>query len=185
MGQVLPFAALLRGLEIFHASAVVLDGRAVAFVGPSGAGKTSVALECRRRGAEFLADDVLALEPGEHCLLAQPGTPIAARKLPGGHRGERLERVDGARGPAPIGALFFLDRRPEGPREPRFEPAADARALLASTFNFVLDTPRRIRGLLDVCALAARRPVLRIVIGPSVTAGAVADAVLSRPELTA
>ena len=40
VGQVLPFAALVAGLEIFHASAVVLGGRALAFTGESGAGKT-------------------------------------------------------------------------------------------------------------------------------------------------
>jgi hypothetical protein len=202
VGQVLPFAALLRGLEIFHASAVVLDGRAVAFVGPSGAGKTSVALELCRRGADFLADDVLALESSEHGLIAQPGTPVAAvdrsgamrardrgaaleGELPGSDRGEQLVRLDAARGPVPMGALFFLDRRREGPPEPSFEPAADARMLLASTFNFVLDTPRRMRGLLNVCALAARRPVQRIVIGPSVDAEAVARAVISRARVGA
>lgn len=185
IGQVLPFAALLQGLEVFHASAVVVDGCALAFVGPSGAGKTSVALECCRRRASFLADDVLALEPRAHDLLAQPGAPMAARKPAAGRRGELLERLDGGSAPVPVGSLFFLDRRRDGPSEPCFEPAADARALLASTFNFVLDTPRRILGLLDVCALAARRPVRRVVIGSSVTAAAVADAVLSQQTVTA
>jgi len=197
VGQVLPFAALLSGLEIFHASAVVLDGRALAFAGPSGAGKTSVALELCRRGAGFLADDVLALEPREHELMAQPGAPVAgvdhreARRLRdagrplekaavlGADAREQLIHVDGALGPEPLGALFFLDRRPEDPGEPRFQPAADARLLLASTFNFVLDTPQRMRGLLNVCALAAGRTVERIVLGPSVDAGELAQAVIS------
>ena len=44
VGQVLPFAALLQGLEVFHASAVVLGDRVVAIVGGSGGGKTSVGL---------------------------------------------------------------------------------------------------------------------------------------------
>jgi hypothetical protein len=197
VGQVLPFAALVSGLEIFHASAVVLDGCTIAFTGPSGAGKTSVALAACRRGAGFLADDVLALEARANELMAQPGTPLAgvdhgeARRLAeageslgeevlGADAREQLVRIEGAVAPAPLEALFFLDRRSQGTGEPRFEPAADARMLLASTFNFVLDTPQRMRGLLDVCALAARRRVERILIPPSVDPGALAGAVLAR-----
>src|SRR6266508_6040431 len=39
--QALPLAAALQGLEVFHASAVALRGRVLAFVGAPGAGKTS------------------------------------------------------------------------------------------------------------------------------------------------
>ena len=42
IAQVLPFAALLQGLEVFHASAVVWRAQAVAFLGRSRAGKTSL-----------------------------------------------------------------------------------------------------------------------------------------------
>src|ERR1700685_831684 len=44
VAQVLPFAALLHGLEVFHASAVVRDGEAFALLGASRSGKTSLAL---------------------------------------------------------------------------------------------------------------------------------------------
>ena len=60
--QVLPLAAALQGLEILHASAVVLDGRALGFVAPSGTGKTSLAINLAAAGAELLTDDVLALD---------------------------------------------------------------------------------------------------------------------------
>ena len=63
VAQVLPFAALLQGVEVLHASGVVLHGRVVAIVGASGAGKSSVALNLVLRGAGFFTDDVLALEP--------------------------------------------------------------------------------------------------------------------------
>jgi hypothetical protein len=171
IAQVLPFAALLQGMEVFHASAVVRDTEAVAFLGPSRAGKTSLALELCGRGASFLADDVLAVEVREEQLVAHPGTPIAgvdrtaAERLATNAR-ERLVQMRGAREPTPLAALFFLDRRVDGPEQPRFEAAADAQLLLAATFNFVLATPARLRGLLDVCALAARLRVERIAIGP-------------------
>jgi hypothetical protein len=184
IAQVLPFAALLQGLEVFHASAVVWQGRAVGLLGRSGAGKTSLALELCRRGADFLADDVLALECREDRLLAHPGTPVAGiaragewcaretQALPYGeivavNERERLVRVAGAREPVALAALLLLDRRADGPDCPRFEPAADAQMLLSATFNFVLATPARLRGLLDVCALAARVRVERVVCGPT------------------
>jgi hypothetical protein len=178
IAQVLPFAALLRGLEVFHASAVVWRAHAVAFLGPSRAGKTSLALELCGRGAGFLADDVIALEPRHEQLLAHPGTPLAsvvAGEL--GDAGERLVRVAGASEPVALGALFFLDRRADGPERPRFEPAADALALLSATFNFVLATPERLRSLLEVCALAARLRVERIVCGPDTSVAELGAAV--------
>ena len=51
LAQVLPLAAVLRGLELLHASAVVVAGRAVAFLGGSGAGKTTLGRPHRARGA--------------------------------------------------------------------------------------------------------------------------------------
>lgn len=188
IAQVLPFAALLRGLEVFHASAVVLDGHAVVFAGPSRTGKTSLALELCRLGASFLADDVLALERGGRELLGHPGTPVAGLEHAEGERllnmhgpgqeeetvavnaRERLVRMRSAAEPAPLAALFFLDRRPDGPTQLRFEPVIDAQMLLAATFNFILSTPQRLSGLLDVCAFAAHRRVERILIGPSIDA---------------
>lgn len=185
IAQVLPFAALLQGLEVFHASAVVHRGRAVAFLGPSGSGKTSLALALCGAGARFLADDVLALECREGRLLAHPGTPVAGvarmreqtrseadhavnADVVAVNAREQLVRIAGATDPVEVGAMFFLDRRgqADGDRPPRFEPVSDAQMLLAATFNFVLATPGRLRGLLEVCALAARTRVERIVCGP-------------------
>lgn len=182
IAQVLPFAALLQGLEVFHASAVVINGQAVAFVGSSGSGKTSLALELCRRGTSFLADDVLALERAGTRLLGHPGSTVAGvlhteaettdpSEAPVAvNARERIMRMPGVTEPAPLGALFFLDRRIDGPKQPRFEPTTNAQLLLAATFNFVLATPERLRGLLDVCALAAQLPVERIVTGPTTDA---------------
>src|SRR3954468_14330500 len=78
VGRILPWAAVLRGLEVFHASAVAVDGRALAFVGPTGAGKTSVAVRLVARGARFLTDDVLALDDVHGAVRAHPGAAIAS-----------------------------------------------------------------------------------------------------------
>ena len=198
IAQVLPFAALLHELEVFHASAVVHDGRATALMGPSRAGKTSLALELCRRGAGFLADDVLALEIEGETLLGHPGTPIAGvdheelRRLAreGGedhdnealavNARERIVRMRTVSEPAPLGAVFLLDRRQDVVGGPHFEPVRDAPPLLAATFNFVFAAPSRLRRLLEVCALAARCRVERVVLGPDVDAGLLAVAVERR-----
>lgn len=195
IAQALPFAAVLKGLEVFHSSAVVIDGRAIAFAGPSRAGKTSLALELCRLGARFLADDVLALQRRGDALLGHPGTAVAGvdhaetRRVDDGPQNgrplfvdarERLVAVAGVAAPAPLRTLYLLDRRTEGPAKPCFEAVTDARQLLAATFNFVLATPQRLRDLLEVCALVAWQRVERISIGPSVDAAQLGLAVRER-----
>jgi hypothetical protein len=195
IAQVLPFAAVLNGLEVLHASGVVRDGTAIAFLGPSRSGKTSLALELCRQGADFLADDVLALEPHAGGLLAHPGTPLAGVDSDKDGQVSKIDprdavltvdprevlvHVPGPIQPVPLAALFFLDRRADGPAEARFEPSANAQMLLSATFNFVLASPQRLQGLLDVCALAARLRVDRIVTGPSTSAIELAEAVERR-----
>ncbi|HEX6688741.1 MAG TPA: hypothetical protein VF085_08760 [Solirubrobacterales bacterium] len=197
IAQALPFAAVLRGLEVLHASAVVAEPGAVAFLGPSGAGKTSLALALCRRGASFLADDVLAIEAGREFLVGHPGAAIAgvdhleADSLIGSgqlsqesvlavNSRERVVRIPEAAAPAALAALFFVDRRADGPARPRFEPAADAQMLLAATFNLVLAAPQRLRTLLDVCAQACLGRVERVVVGPGVDATELGAAVEAR-----
>jgi hypothetical protein len=197
VAQSLPFVAVLRGLEAFHASAVVLGSEAVALTGPSGSGKTSLALALQRRGAEPLADDVLAVELVGGELIAHPGAAVTGvdraeverlREL--GEWGvdevlaenEREVLVRRAPSPAPVrlGSLFLLDRRPDGPATPRFEPAVDAKLLLASTFNLLLASPARLTGQLEICAELARRRVERLSFGPGTDAQELTERILSR-----
>ena len=197
VAQALPFAAVLQGLEVLHASAVAVEGGAVALSGHSGSGKTSLALELCRRGAGFLADDVLALERVDGQLVGHPGAPVAgidraeAERLSavGGagrpevlaaDRREQVARVAASATPLPLRALFFLDRRPDGPDQPLFEPAADAQALLSATFNLVLTGAERLERLLDACALLAGCRIERISCGPAVGVAELGDAVEGR-----
>jgi hypothetical protein len=72
------FGALLhqRGLLPLHANAIELDGRAVAFMGHSGAGKSTMAAWFLDRGHRILADDVCVVAPGPSGIpLAFPGIP--------------------------------------------------------------------------------------------------------------
>jgi hypothetical protein len=189
IAQVLPFAALLQGLEVLHASAVSQRGSAVAFLGPSGSGKTSLALELCSRGADFLADDVLALERSAGGLLAHAGSPVAgvARDRPhtpgpvlASNEREQVVALPGAAAAAPLEAMFFIERRSDGPSAPSFTAVTDGISLLAATFNFVLAGPERLAALLDVSAIAARRRVELITAGPATDTSALADAVQAR-----
>jgi hypothetical protein len=197
IAQALPFAAVMHGLEVLHASAVATAAGAVALSGPSGSGKTSLALAMERRGATLLADDVLAVEYAGEELLAHPGAPVTgievgeAERLSGAgfdlgevlavDRRERVARAHLGATPRPLRAFFFLQRVPEV-AEPRFERAPDPQLLLASTFNLVLASPERLAGLLEVCAILARRRVERLVFGPGVGPAALAVAIEARLE---
>ena len=183
VGRVLPWAAVLRGLEVFHASAVTLNDRAVGFVGPTGAGKTSLALRLVTRGARFLTDDVLALDESGGGLRAHPGAGIVSVRpaeksatdrstwralgVELGHSGKTylaLPRVDG---PAPLAGIYFLEAGEGSPIELLERP--DPRLLLTSTFVLGVQTPSRLRNQLDVCAsIASGVPMFRLRIGPGV-----------------
>jgi hypothetical protein len=205
IGQVLPFAALLHGVEVFHASGVVLGDRVVAVSGRSGAGKTSVGLNLVRRGASFFTDDVLAVTRSRGRLVCHPGAATASLRDAGLR--EAVDAGDDAlgevlgRGPAgvrivldrderelPLGAIYFLDRPVEGDRataadQARFTRLADPFLLLASTFNLVIRTPARLERQLDTCAQIARSTAMfRVTVPPATTAARVADAVGAHAE---
>jgi len=201
IAQGLPFAAALHGLEVFHASAVSTASGAVALVGRSGVGKTSVAIELCRAGATFLADDVLALERVDDWLLAHPGTPVAgldagyaaAREPRDGNATadpiaemltcdtrERLVRMRERGAATRLTAMFLLDRRQDAPATTRFQPLTDARVLLGATFNSVLTGDERLRRLLDICSIAARAQVERVLVGRATGPAALAREIAHR-----
>jgi HPr kinase/phosphorylase len=59
-----------------HASCVQLDGRGVLLLGPSGSGKSDLALRLIDAGALLVADDQLMLERVGERLLARPVQPL-------------------------------------------------------------------------------------------------------------
>ena len=196
VAQALPFAAVLQGLEVLHASAVVVDGRAILLAGASGVGKTSAALALQRLGATLLADDVVALELAEGGLLAHPGAPIAGidseevERLGEDGAGlgpilatnarERVSRADLASAPAPVGRLYLLRRAVEEAGPPSVDEEVDPRELLTSTFNLVLESPRRLVALLEVCARLAAAGAERVTCGPGTDPDELASFLLRR-----
>lgn len=76
---------MLLGHPVLHASAVEIDGHAVAFVADSGMGKSTLAALACARGARFVTDDVLRLRFDDDRALCWLGATDnrLRRDLPG------------------------------------------------------------------------------------------------------
>jgi hypothetical protein len=75
LGQALSFALVKNGIEPLHATVVVIQGKAVAFLGDCGFGKSTLAAEFLRAGDRLLTDDLLVLRATGRRMLAYPGPP--------------------------------------------------------------------------------------------------------------
>ncbi len=179
-GQVLPLAALLQGIEVLHASAVAIEGTALAITGPSGAGKSTLLHALLARGAGFLADDVAALEIVGDEVRVHPGTAVVNLRESTGER-----RVDvHAAAAAPLRRLLFLEPVAAGARIAVTKLAPeDPRPLLAASFNRSLLGPQRFALQLDVCSrVAATAQLVRITVPRGAPPGAVLDAASLTPQ---
>jgi hypothetical protein len=195
VGRILPWAAVLRGREALHASAVSLDGRTLAFVGESGAGKTSLAIRLHLGGAGLLCDDVLALEASAGGVLAHPGASVfcvrdAERDALGPEAFARLGRLLGHsvksyieiqrdEHPPPLAAVYFL--RPvsgDADGELVLPEPPDLPLLMSATFNHAVALPARLIAMLDVYTQIAREvPVFSVAVTPALGAAELATVI--------
>lgn len=101
--------------ETLHVSAVAIDGRAVLIEGPSGSGKSDLALRLIDRGAMLVSDDyTLLIRQGEQ-LLAQPPATIAGRIEVRGLGILPMDNVERV----PVALLVRLDTHGDRMPEPR------------------------------------------------------------------
>lgn len=186
LGPVLGFALRRRGVLALHASAVIIDGRAVPLVGWSGAGKSTTAAAFAAAGDPVLADDVVAIRRVEGDVMAYPsyqllrlwdeserilfGTagqlPLITptwdkRALPLGD--DYPFRAEAAQ----LGDLFVFAERSDDPRAPFAEPMGGAdglMAIVANTYaNYLLDDTMRAGEMRSLGALLRGRRVFRLV----------------------
>jgi hypothetical protein len=75
LNQVLPLVLARRGMLVFHASAVEVEGVAVAFAAASGRGKSTMAAGFAVDRHRFLTDDSLVLEDDGDGYLVLPSHP--------------------------------------------------------------------------------------------------------------
>lgn len=140
-----PLGILLhqRGRFVLHASAVDIDGRAVAFLGEKGQGKSTLAAALYDRGHVPLVDDMIALsdiraghgielDPGFPLLKLHPAVEEAVRtgltEIPGVSRFEKsYYRVDRThpQPSVPLTRIYVLEDGQTG----RIEPVAPSDAV--------------------------------------------------------
>ena len=200
LGPVAAFCLRLRGMTCLHASAVAVDARAVVFVGPVGAGKSTVAAAFARRAYAFISDDVVALtgdgfvQPGPPRVRLWPesvaalyGSADALPRLTPTWDKRFLEvMADGYRfqdQPLPLAALYVLAGRASGSGWPRVEvlaPAAGLMALLANTqASHLLDGRMRAEEFRCLGRVAASLRVCRLTVPDDLAAlPALCDAVV-------
>jgi|GEM_PF-108443 len=80
LGTCMGALLMLRHTLPLHGSAVVIDGRAYAFLGDSGVGKSTLAAALVHRGYPFISDDVIAAQSDHRAddVTAAPSGPSAS-----------------------------------------------------------------------------------------------------------
>jgi hypothetical protein len=185
LGPVLGFAQRLMGVLCLHASAVVVDDRAIALCGPGSAGKSTTAGAFGAGGFGVLADDMTALRERAGNLLAQPAYDHlrvweSSERILLGSSGslprltpnwdKRALRLRGQgwtfrEEAAPLGAVVLLTAREDDAHSPRVEVVAPAEAFIAiaaNTYaNYLLDSRMRADEFASIARLMSNVKILR------------------------
>ena len=69
----------MTSLKLIHATCVAINGQGVLITGPSGSGKSDLAVRLIDRGADLVGDDYVAIETRGTQLYAQPAPQIAGK----------------------------------------------------------------------------------------------------------
>jgi hypothetical protein len=186
LGPVLGFVLRLRGTTCLHASAIAVGERAIALVGPAGAGKSTAAAVFSRMGHAVLADDIVALSDRDEIVRVQPaypqlrlwpdsvallyGTVDALPRLTPTWDKRALDLTrDGGRFrqlPLPLAAVYVLaGRSPDStPCIAALHGRESLLTLLANTYvRYLLDSTMRAREFATLGRLVSEVPVRRVV----------------------
>jgi hypothetical protein len=185
-GQILGLVLRLRGVTCLHASAIAVGDRSIAFVGTTGAGKSTTAAAFARQGFSVLSDDIVALSENDNGFRVLPGYPHLClwppstkifhdspeslpRIVPDDEKrllvlGEEVPRFESR--PLPLGAIYFLgERRSESaPCIETMRAQAALLALVAETYaNKILDRELRAREFAVLSRLVEEIPIRRVI----------------------
>lgn len=179
LNQVLPLALSKQGRIVLHASAVDIAGQAVAFMGPSGRGKSTLAASFATHGSGFLTDDGLHLEWHDNELVVAPSHPSIrlwddSRNALGADALEvapAAAYTSKARYLAGPGLAFCAEARPlrrvyllgadaaEGPRIRRAQPAQALMAMVRNSFLLDIEEHAMLARHFDDFARISEKPI--------------------------
>lgn len=174
--QVVPLLLGYNGDLVLHASAVRTDAGAIAFLGATGRGKSTLAASLARAGCPFLTDDGLILDASGTDYLVRPRRPIlrlrpdseaamldlAEADIP--DRDQLKARVSArpdipfCDSPVTLAALYVL-AEPHGRTEPEIHalpPSAVLPELLSHSFILDVEDQARVHAHFDKLAVLAR-----------------------------
>jgi len=189
LGQALSFAMVKQHLEPLHATTVLVDGGAVAFLGSNAFGKSSLAASFLAAGCRLLTDDLLILRDSPRGVLAYPGPPriklfskVAGRVLGLAAAGPamnadtdkrvlRLEAHQHCGEPVVLRTIYAVAAPRDACRTPdvRIETLSPREAFVAlvkGTFNRRLVSAERLERQFDLMAHLAGRVVVRTLAYP-------------------
>lgn len=186
LDQVLPLVIAEGPHLALHASAVAIDGGAVAFVGASGSGKSTVAAACARDGHRLVSDDCFVVDVDSRPVRAIPACsglrlwPDALTTLFGGREAgarvahyTRKRRLGGssiAAGaharPLPVCAVCVLERGRARtlPVVTRLRGREAFASLLPFTFQLDTGGTAAARALDRIAALLRETPAYRLTV---------------------
>jgi hypothetical protein len=194
LGPVFAFVLRLHGFTSLHASAAVIRGHGVAFVGPGGAGKSTIAGALARGKYPILSDDVAVLEKISEEYYLRPayahlrlwpnsgsilfGAKDALPKLvPSSESWDKCFLDLDQPGfrfqtePAPIRCIFLLEGYSPEVQVARIDEITplDAFARLAANtcVNYGLTTKMRTSEFHELGRLVHRVPIKRLTLGSS------------------
>jgi len=186
LGPVLGIVLRLRGVTCLHASAVAIDGKAIALVGASGAGKSTTAAAFAKVGYNVLADDIVALDECSGAFWVRPAYPrirlweSSVEALYGSKEAlplltptwdkRYLDLMNGSQRfqsePLPLAAIYLLDERSAESNEPFIEALPDNQkvmTLVANTYaNYLLDKPMRATEFASLGRLSQQIPIRKV-----------------------
>ncbi|MHB8753382.1 MAG: hypothetical protein ACYC92_00250 [Candidatus Acidiferrales bacterium] len=189
LGPVMGVVLRLRGVTCLHASAVSLRGKAVAFVGIAGAGKSTTAALFAQKGHAVLSDDIVAMferESSFHVLPAYPYLNLwpwtiemlsrpADAVPPGAAATDAVDKLRMALGtegtrfqgePLRLAAIYVLSEPLAESRTPRVEDFSRQSALMklvANTYgNTILDAPMRAEEFRVLSRLTKSVPIRHV-----------------------
>lgn len=186
LGPVLGVVLRLRGVICLHASAVAFEGKAIAFMGVPGAGKSTTAALFARRGHAVLSDDIAALLERDRSFCVLPAFPYLnlwpemVQLLTGeGKPVTETPAVDKFRVPLessdsrfkrealPLAAIYILANRSADSHAPFIEilpPQAALMNLVANTYgNTILDSTMRAQEFRVLGQIAESLPIRSLV----------------------